>query len=197
MNTMTKTTSHQSGTLFIISAPSGAGKTTLCRAILKHFPRMQYSISFTTRAPRPGEKNGVDYHFITPKEFEAGFEKGQWAEWATVHGYYYGTSAVFLEKEIEAGRSVLLDIDVQGAKQVLERYPNCVAIFIMPPSMMVLKERLQSRNTDSPSEVEKRLKNAEQEMAQKGLYHHVVVNDLLTTAIEELIGIITFHSGGS
>lgn len=191
----TTVSTHPNGNLFIISAPSGAGKTTLCHALLKQFPHMRYSISYTTRAPRPGEKDGVDYHFISREEFEAGFGNRQWAEWATVHGNYYGTSALFLENEIAAGRNILLDIDVQGAKQVLNRYPQSVAIFIMPPSMAVLEDRLQSRDTDSPAEIEKRLKNAEKEIAQKGFYHHVVVNDTLSLAIKELIDIIASHSG--
>jgi guanylate kinase len=184
-----------SGKLFIISAPSGAGKTTLCRAILNHFPQMRYSISYTTRPPRPGEENGVDYHFFSKTDFEIGLKNGQWAEWATVHGNYYGTNALFVENELASGRDILLDIDVQGAKQVLNRYPNSVAIFIMPPSMEILKKRLLSRDTDSHEDIETRLNNAESEIAQKELYLHVVVNDELSLAIKELIDLISYHSG--
>ncbi len=182
-----------SGNLFILSAPSGAGKTTLCHAILHHFPRMRYSISYTTRSPRPGEKNGIDYHFISEETFETGLKNGQWAEWAKVHGHYYGTSGLFLEKEVAAGRDILLDIDVQGTKQVLERYPDSIAIFIMPPSMKVLEERLRSRGTDSPADIQKRLRNAEKEISQRGLYHHVIVNDILSQAINELTDLITTY----
>ncbi len=184
-----------SGKLFIISAPSGAGKTTLCRAILNHFPQMRYSVSYTTRPPRPGEENGVDYHFFSKTDFEIGLKNGQWAEWATVHGNYYGTNALFVENELAAGRDILLDIDVQGAKQVLNRYPNSVAIFIMPPSMEILKNRLLARDTDSHEDIETRLNNAESEIAQKDLYRHVVVNDELSLAIKELIDLISYHSG--
>lgn len=186
------------GRRFILSAPSGAGKTTLCRAILDRFPAMRYSVSHTTRKPRPGEVPGVDYFFISPDEFQKKLGANRWAEWASVHGNQYGTSADFLDAQAAAGRDVLLDIDVQGAKQILARYPNhTVAIFILPPSMDILKERLIVRGGDSEAEIEKRLSNAIEEMAQKDLYHHVIVNDQLPTAIEELAALIEAYRAAS
>ena len=131
------------GHLFILSAPSWTGKSTLCRALLAHFPDLQYSVSHTTRTPRKGECEGRDYRFISLPEFEQMIGQGKWAEWATVHGNYYGTSADDIEKHLSAGRDVLLDIDVQGAAQILKRYPDSVPIFIMPPSMAELKERIE------------------------------------------------------
>jgi guanylate kinase len=176
--------------LFIIAAPSGAGKTTLCREVLKWFSDMLYSVSYTTRQLRNGEQEGLDYHFITTSDFENGIAAGKWAEWALVHGNYYGTSVDFLDKGLAAGRDILLDIDVQGTRQILEHYPDSVAIFIQPPSLEVLQQRLLARGTDSAESIAVRLQNAEKEMAQQNLYHHVIVNDELSKAVSELISII-------
>ena len=173
--------------LFVISAPSGAGKSTLCRAVLDRFPDLVYSVSSTTRSPRSGEQNGKDYHFITKDEFEKGIARGRWAEWAEVHDHYYGTSADFLNGELSGGRDILLDIDIQGTRKILQRYPDAVTIFIMPPSLETLKSRLQSRGTDSPEAIAVRLQNAAEEMAQKDLYRHIIINDRLTDAVGELI----------
>lgn len=179
----------RSGLLFVLSAPSGAGKSTLCRAVLDHFSDLLYSISYTTRPPRNGEQNGVDYYFIARDNFEKGIADGQWAEYALVHGNYYGTSANFLAKGLSAGRDILLDIDIQGTQQILRRYPDSVTIFIMPPSLAVLRRRLESRGTDSDAVIALRLQNAEKEMAQKDLYRHVVVNDHLPDAISNVIAL--------
>ena len=178
------------GKLFIISAPSGAGKSTLCRAARKRFPQLRYSISYTTRPPRKGEQNGVDYHFITKESFEMGIKKSQWAEWADVHGNYYGTPAEFLDNSIASGLDVLLDIDVQGTRQILKRYPESITIFIMPPSLKTLRHRLEIRGSDSPEVINARLENAQLEMAQKDLYAHVVINDQLQDAVAELISLL-------
>jgi guanylate kinase len=183
--------------IFIISAPSGAGKTTLCKAALAAFADMRYSVSFTTRAPRPGEENGRDYVFVTVPEFEAGIFSGRWAEWARVHGNYYGTSADVLAQSLTAGCDILLDIDVQGARQICTRFPESVTIFIMPPSLEALRQRLVSRGTDRPEVIAMRIDNAGREMAQRGVYRHVVVNDDLETAIAELIHIMdSYRTGG-
>jgi guanylate kinase len=179
----------KSGLLFIVSAPSGAGKSTLCRTVLDHFPDLLYSISYTTRKPRNDEQDGVDYHFISQKDFEAGIAENRWAEWALVHGNYYGTSAEFLDQGLSAGRDILLDIDVQGTRQILHRHPDGVTIFIMPPSLEVLRRRLESRRSDSADVIMVRLDNAEKEMAQRDLYLHVVVNDRLADAVAKLVGI--------
>ena len=183
--------------IFIISAPSGAGKTTLCKAALAAFADMRYSVSFTTRAPRPGEENGRDYVFVTVPEFEAGIRGGRWAEWAQVHGNYYGTSADVLAQSLSAGCDILLAIDVQGARQICARFPESVTIFIMPPSLEVLRQRLVSRGTDRPEVIAMRIENAGREMAQRDVYRHVVVNDDLETAITELIHLIdSYRNGG-
>ena len=182
----TASVSKNPGHLFIISAPSGAGKSTLCRAMRDHFPDLLYSISYTTRSPRKGERNGVDYHFILPDDFEKGISRHRWAEWAEVHGNYYGTSAEFLDNELSAGRDILLEIDVQGTRQILQRYPDGITIFILPPSLEILKQRLQVRGTDSPEVIAVRLANAQKEMVQKDVYRHIVINDLLRDAIEKL-----------
>lgn len=178
------------GRLFIVSAPSGAGKSTLCSAILKKFPELCFSISHTTRSPRPGERDGVEYHFIRTDEFEKKIESDAWAEWAKVHDNYYGTSAEFLNRCLAQGKSVLLDIDVQGTLKILKKYPDAITIFIMPPSSEILKQRLQNRASDSPEVIAKRLKNAEIEMAQRHHYRHIIVNDNLSQAISDLAEII-------
>ena len=188
--------------LFIISAPSGGGKTTLCREVRKQFPDMLYSVSYTTRKPRSGEKNGIDYHFIEQRDFETGIATNIWAEWAEVHGHYYGTSTETIDTELAAGHDLLLDIDVQGTLQIIKRYPDALTIFIMPPSLDALRSRLVSRGTDSQEEIERRLGIAEQEMAKKKIYRHVIINDdiviLLATDSEhgfvdrELINYHTF-----
>jgi guanylate kinase len=181
--------------IFIISAPSGAGKTTLCKAARAAFTDMRYSVSFTTRAPRPGEENGRDYVFVTAPEFEAGIRGGRWAEWAQVHGNYYGTSAEVLAQCLASGCDILLDIDVQGAGQICARFPESVTIFIMPPSLEALRQRLVARGTDRPEVIAMRLINAEREMAQREAYRHVIVNDDLERAIAELIHLIASYRG--
>ena len=178
------------GRLFIIAAPSGAGKTTMCKAVLKHFPNMLYSVSYTTRKSRNGEQNGIDYHFIEKDNFKNNIKFGKWAEWAEVHGNYYGTSTELLDKGLDSGCDIILDIDVQGTIQLLDRYPESITIFIMPPSIEELKRRLKLRDTDSSEVISKRLENAKIEMAKKDLYLHVIINDQLHEAIGQLIAVI-------
>lgn len=185
-----KEINSRQGHLFIISAPSGGGKTTLSKAVLNRFNNILYSVSYTTRSPRNGEQDSVDYYFIQKKDFEKRIESGHWAEWAEVHGNYYGTSAEFLDKGLASGRDMLLDIDVQGTIQILGNYPDSVTIFIMPPSLETLKKRLEMRGTESRTTIKRRLLTAEKEMAQKGQYRHVIVNDQLSVSIEKLIAII-------
>ena len=177
------------GNLFIISAPSGAGKTTLAKAVLQQFRDMLYSISYTTRKPRAEEQDGVDYHFVSKQDFKKGIKKSRWAEWAEVYGNYYGTSAEFIEKSLSSGCDILLDIDVQGTLQILKYYPDCVTIFILLPSMTALRKRLEMRGSDSKAVIERRLVNARTEMAQKKMYRHIIVNEKLSEAIEELSAI--------
>lgn len=178
------------GHLFIVSAPSGAGKTTLCNSLRERFPDILYSISFTTRPPRAGETDGIDYYFIPKDEFVKGIELSRWAEWAEVHGNFYGTSSEFLDRKLAAGNDVLLDIDVQGTLQILRHYPDSVTIFIMPPSLDVLRSRLESRNTDTEDVISTRLVNAKKEMASKDRYQYIIVNDRLPEAVSELISIV-------
>jgi len=179
-----------SGRLFILSAPSGAGKTTLCKAIRAHFGDLHYSVSYTTRKPREGELQGKDYHFIDEAKFEMMIAMDQWAEWAKVHGNYYGTSAEDIDKSLMASKDVLLDIDVQGAAQLLKRYPESVSIFILAPSMDELKSRLEKRGTDSPDTIRRRLDEAKREIRRKDHYRHIVVNDRLEDTINALTGIL-------
>lgn len=184
---------HRAGKsrLFIISAPSGAGKTTLCKAVLQAMPDFVYSVSYTTRAPRLGEREGIDYHFIGVSRFQEAIRQNRWAEWAEVHGAFYGTSADLIEEALARGKDVLLDIDVQGARSISARYPeHSITIFIQPPSMDELRKRLESRKTDSPEAIERRIRNAEREMAQIHLYRHVIVNDDLEKARDDLIRLI-------
>ncbi|HKK90519.1 MAG TPA: guanylate kinase [Desulfobacteraceae bacterium] len=180
----------KTGKIFVVSAPSGAGKTTLCKRVLKNNPNLSYSVSHTTRAPRNNEKHGVDYFFITKEAFEKGIQEKRWAEWAEVHGNFYGTSLGFIKENIASGASLLLDIDVQGAEQIKKNFPAAVTIFIMAPSVEVLEQRLISRGTDSEAVIQKRLINAEEEIARKGSYDHVIVNDDLERAVEELNSIV-------
>ncbi|MFP4452153.1 MAG: guanylate kinase [Desulfobacterales bacterium] len=183
-------TRAKTGRLFILSAPSGTGKTTLCRRILSAFPDMSYSISFTTRPPRNGEAEGKDYHFISRQQFERMIRENRLAEWAKVHGNYYGTSAELLEEDLGRGRDVLLDIDVNGARQIIRHFPESMPIFIMPPSMEALGQRLKKRGSDPPEVIENRLRAAEKEIACSNEYRHVIVNDDLEETVEKLTALI-------
>ncbi len=190
MNDFYNKTEGKKGKIFVVSAPSGAGKTTLCQALLKTFPEISYSISHTTRKPRKNEKEGVDYYFITTKEFEDKIKSSFWVEWAKVHDNYYGTSLQHIEKQICRGLNVLLEIDVKGAKQIKEIYPDAVTIFIMPPNVEALEQRLKSRATDSEKIINIRLENAKAEMEQKSFYDYVVVNDEIDSACERFCEIV-------
>lgn len=174
------------GKLFVISAPSGAGKTTLIKQVLNRFNRLSYSVSHTTRHPRKNEQDGRDYFFISIEAFEQKIDQGDLLEWARVHDNYYGTSREVVKNALDKGLSLLLDIDVQGAEQIMASDLNPVSIFIMPPSFEILSQRLEGRGTDSKDVIAKRLENAKFEMTQKDRYQHVVVNDDLDEAVETL-----------
>jgi guanylate kinase len=184
------------GNLFIVSAPSGAGKTTLCQAVRERIPDLAYSVSYTTRLPREGEKNGGDYYFISRAEFEEGIKNDKWLEWALVHDHFYGTSKDQVEYHLAHGSDILLDIDVNGAFQILAKHPESITIFIMPPSLDALRNRLESRGTDAPETIARRLDNAVDEITRKDLYRHIIVNDVLPEAVEQIISIITNVSAG-
>ncbi len=179
------------GKIFVVSAPSGAGKTSICTKILNLFPKISYSISHTTRSPRNNEQDGVDYFFIAKDEFKKRIDNNYWAEWAKVHDNYYGTSLKFIKDKVLQGESLMLDIDVQGAKQITKSFPEAITIFIMPPSFEVLEQRLRRRGTDSEEVIEKRLKNAVKEIEQKTFYKHIIVNDDLNIAVNEMTDIIS------
>lgn len=175
--------------LIVISAPSGAGKTTLCQKLLEDLKdRLVLSISTTTRAPRGQEKNGVEYHFVSHEEFKKDIEDGFFAEWAQVHGNYYGTSKRTIESAFRSGKSVLLDIDVQGAASLRKAFPlSSALIFIAPPSMQELEKRLRIRGTDTEETIQKRLQNARNEIARQDEFDCVIVNDDFTAAYAELV----------
>ena len=174
------------GRLFVVSAPSGAGKTTLTRKVLSRFKDLSYSVSHTTRDPRENEQDGIDYFFISPDEFEQKITLEHWLEWAKVHDDFYGTSKEFVKNTLEKGHSLLLDVDVQGARQIMALDLDLVSIFIMPPSFEILSQRLENRGTDIEEVIARRLENAKSEIARKDLYQYVVVNDNLEEATEEL-----------
>ena len=178
------------GQLFIVSAPSGAGKSTLCNAVRDRLTDLKYSVSYTTRPIRSDEVDGVHYHFISENEFRRGIQQNRWAEWAAVHDNLYGTAMADLNRIMADGGDILLDIDVQGARQLAERFPDCITVFIMPPSMETLKQRLADRATDLKETIALRLKNAEKEIAAKDEYQHIIINDDLARAIKELEEIV-------
>ncbi|HDD44493.1 MAG TPA: guanylate kinase [Candidatus Desulfofervidus auxilii] len=178
------------GDIFVISAPSGTGKTTLIRILMSRFPEMVFSVSCTTRPPRPGELHGRDYFFITETEFKNMVEHGEMLEWAKVHGHYYGTPLPFIKEKLAAGKDIILDIDVQGARQVKEKLPEAILIFIIPPSLKELKKRLLKRSTESLEIIAKRLKVAQKEIKMAKEFDFIVVNTEIKTALKELECII-------
>lgn len=180
----------QSGSLFIVSAPSGAGKTTLVRGLLDRDSAVQLSVSFTTRAPRTGETNGVHYHFTSVEDFLARKERGEFVESALVHGNYYASSRLWLEEQLQNGRDVLLEIDWQGAAQVRKVFPQAISVFILPPSQAELEKRLRGRGTDSAETIAKRLDAACTEMRQVDQFDYVIINNELQVAIEELCAVV-------
>jgi guanylate kinase len=174
------------GSLFVVSAPSGAGKTTLVNLLLERDPQVRHSISYTTRAPRPGEENGREYHFIDIPTFVAMRDRGEFLEWAEVHGNFYGTSRIWLEGRMHAGHDMLLEIDWQGARQVREMFPEAVGIFIMPPSIEELERRLRGRGQDSADVIQRRVAAAMGEMRHVGEFDFVIINNNLQEALEDL-----------
>ena len=178
------------GTLIVVSAPSGAGKTTLCREVRLCLPDLAYSVSYTTRPPRPGEVDGRDFHFVTQPAFEALRTAGALAEWAQVHGNLYGTHAGTLERALAEGRDILLDIDTQGARQLRARYPTAVLVFIIAPSMAELEQRLRERRSDPEREIRRRLDRAREEVQLWRQYDYLIVNRDVKEATEHLAAVI-------
>ncbi len=187
------------GDLFIVSSPSGAGKTTLIRRVLQDPAiggTLHFSVSHTTRPPRAGETDGVEYHFCDETAFRHLEAEGGFLEWATVHGNLYGTSRGEVEPRLEQGLDVLLDIDVQGARQVRSKAPEAVKVIVFPPSRQVLEARLKARASDAPDVVARRLAVAAQEMAEFGEYDYAIINDSLEPAVDELRSIIVARRAG-
>lgn len=182
--------SNMIGNLFIVSAPSGAGKSTLVRGLLERDAAVQLSVSFTTRAPRPGERDGREYHFTDVARFRAMREKGEFLEWAEVHGNYYATSRVWLEERMALGQDVLLEIDWQGAQQVRAVFPGAIGIFILPPSMEELERRLVGRGQDSPDVIARRLAAAHDEMGHVGEFEYAIINNYLEDALADLLAVV-------
>ena len=181
---------EKKGIIFIISAPSGAGKTTLCKDLMLEFPDIKFSISCTTRKMRPGEIDGRDYHFISKDQFKKIADEGGFAEWAEVHGELYGTTVSELKKGAKEGFDLILDIDWQGARQIKEKLSDAVYIFIHPPSLDELENRLRKRGKDSDETIKKRLKNAKEEISHSEWYDHNITNDELTEAMALLKSIV-------
>ncbi len=178
------------GTPFIISAPSGAGKTSICKKIRSVIPGLAYSVSYTTRTRRMGEKEGEDYFYISSETFTKMIDEGKFLEWAQVHGHYYGTSRDFVSEQINHGMDCLLDIDIYGAKRLKEIYPNGIFIFIVPPSLQELRSRLGKRQTEDQEEIHLRMQNAISELWAFEEYQYLIINDKFSQAVEELKSII-------
>jgi guanylate kinase len=174
------------GILFIISAPSGTGKTTLCKQLTVNLPGLWHSISYTTRKPRPGEEHGREYYFVAEKTFQEMTEKNEFVEWAHVYGHLYGTPWKSLTEKIDQGIDVLLEIDVQGAMQVKKRFDDAVSIFILPPSMTVLRSRLHTRASDTPEEIQRRLHKVKEEVWSYREYAYIVRNEDLSRSLRDL-----------
>ena len=178
------------GSLFVVAAPSGAGKSTLVNALLAQEPGIRLSISTTTRAPRPGEQHGREYFFTTPEDFVARAGAGEFLEWAEVHGNYYGTSRLLVEKQMKTGTDILLEIDWQGARQVRKQFPDAAGIFILPPSIAALEERLYKRGQDEPHVITKRLLAAGGEIAHAPEFEYAIINEEFDVALSEMSAIV-------
>jgi guanylate kinase len=178
------------GSLFVVAAPSGAGKTSIVREVLKQRPGLELSVSFTTRAPRPGETNGVDYFFVTPEQFEQKIKDCDLLEWAKVHGNFYGTSGSWVASQMSIGKDIVLEIDWQGARQVAEHFADKVSIFILPPSLVQLKARLVARGQDSELVIERRLTAASEEIAHAQEFDYVIINQDFNVACQSVCAIV-------
>jgi guanylate kinase len=179
-----------SGILFVVAAPSGGGKTSLTRALLARDGGIRLSVSYTTRPPRPGEQESVDYHFVSSERFMALRDSGEFLEYAHVHGNWYATSASWLKAEVAAGRDVLLEIDWQGAAQVRRLIPSSIHIFILPPSLALLEERLRRRGQDDEGTIARRLDAAKDEIRHCGEFNYVIINQDFAPAVDDLVAIV-------
>jgi len=182
------------GRLFVVAGPSGAGKGTLIKELISRYPQVWLSVSATTRKPRSGEKQGVQYHFLEDQDFRDLARRGDFLEWAEVHGNLYGTPLDKVVEKRSQGQDVILEIDVKGARQVRSRDPDAVAIFVLPPSVEILEERLRGRATEGEAELQERLRNAQEESREKDDFDYVVLNDDLDRAAQELCAIYEMES---
>jgi guanylate kinase len=189
-NKLAVDTNEGRGILFVVSSPSGGGKGTLIQRVLNKVPNLSYSVSFTTRAPRNGEMDGREYFFVTPENFHEMVTAGEFLEWAEVHGKLYGTARRQVAREISAGRDIILEVDVQGAASVRALMADSVSIFILPPSFEVLRQRLEARGTDSPEELNLRLRNAPNELKDYSAFEYVIINDDADRAADQMTAII-------
>lgn len=178
------------GLLFIVAAPSGAGKTSMVQALLERDPKVSLSVSYTTRAPRPGEVDGHHYHFVTRSVFEAMLERTEFLESALVHGNYYGTSEGWVRERLDAGTDILLEIDWQGAAQVRKRLPASIGVFILPPSIEALEARLRARAQDTEEVIARRMTAAREEISHVGEFDYVIINDIFDRSVDDLCAVI-------
>lgn len=178
-----------SGNLLIVAAPSGAGKTTLVKGLLQEDPLIHLSISYTTRKPRTGEVDGREYHFVDVETFQIMRERGDFLEWAEVHGNFYGTSRIWIQERMAEGQDILLEIDWQGAQQVRKHIPTAIGIFILPPSMAELERRLTGRGTDQPEVIARRLAAAQEEMSHANEFEYAIINNELREALADLCAV--------
>jgi len=179
-----------SGNLFIVSAPSGAGKTSLVHALLNINPQIDMSVSYTTREPRSGEHDGKDYHFVSRETFLAMAKRGEFLESAEIYGNLYGTSQTWISHENTRGRDILLEIDYQGAKQIRSHFPECISVFILPPSRQALEDRLKKRGKDNDAVIAKRMAAVREEVAHAAEFDYVIINDNLNEALRELNAVV-------
>jgi guanylate kinase len=184
------TPANNPGSLFVIVAPSGAGKTSLVRGLLQDEPDVRLSVSFTTRAPRPGERDGIDYRFVSVSDFERRRTEGEFLEWARVHDNLYGTSRAWIESQMSAGQDIILEIDCQGAEQVKRLYPDAVGVFIAPPSIAELARRLRARAQDTEAVIQRRIDAAQDELSQAARFEYVIINQDFGTALEQLRAVV-------
>jgi guanylate kinase len=190
-NSKVSTSASDRGMLIVVSSPSGGGKGTLIDRVLKTVPGVSYSVSYTTRAPRGTEQNGREYFFVNTAVFKEMIRGGEFLEWANVYGYLYGTSHLQVERERAAGHDIILEIDVQGAASIREKIEDSVSVFILPPSFELLRDRLVARGTDSPADLEKRLRGAPLEVEQYKHFQYVILNDDINRASQQLASVIS------